>query len=129
MGFERVTWSGIRESNPRLHLGKVAYYHYTNPAINELHQSVLNVFAVSNGVASENFRRLVTRDFHGYVFWCLCFAEISSRASPQIVNFYTFIFAAFFVELADADFSTRLNPRPNANWSYRTRRRPCETPS
>ena len=25
-------WSGIRESNPRLHLGKVAYYHYTNPA-------------------------------------------------------------------------------------------------
>jgi hypothetical protein len=25
-------WSGIRESNSRLHLGKVAYYHYTNPA-------------------------------------------------------------------------------------------------
>ena len=25
-------WSGIRESNPRLDLGKVAYYHYTNPA-------------------------------------------------------------------------------------------------
>ena len=32
---ERVAWekwSGIRESNPRLDLGKVAYYHYTNPA-------------------------------------------------------------------------------------------------
>src|ERR1700729_3995807 len=27
-----VRWSGIRESNPRLDLGKVAYYHYTNPA-------------------------------------------------------------------------------------------------
>lgn len=26
-------WSGIRESNPRLDLGKVAYYHYTNPAL------------------------------------------------------------------------------------------------
>src|SRR5579863_5089326 len=26
------SWSGIRESNSRLHLGKVAYYHYTNPA-------------------------------------------------------------------------------------------------
>jgi hypothetical protein len=25
-------WSGIRESNSRLDLGKVAYYHYTNPA-------------------------------------------------------------------------------------------------
>src|SRR6516225_8535617 len=29
----RRSWSGIRESNSRLHLGKVAYYHYTNPAI------------------------------------------------------------------------------------------------
>jgi hypothetical protein len=29
---ELKTWSGIRESNSRLHLGKVAYYHYTNPA-------------------------------------------------------------------------------------------------
>jgi hypothetical protein len=29
-------WSGIRESNPRLHLGKVAYYHYTNPANEEV---------------------------------------------------------------------------------------------
>jgi hypothetical protein len=29
-------WSGIRESNPRLHLGKVAYYHYTNPARKEV---------------------------------------------------------------------------------------------
>src|ERR1700720_674880 len=28
-------WSGMRESNPRLDLGKVAYYHYTNPAKNE----------------------------------------------------------------------------------------------
>ena len=28
----RKEWSGIRESNPRLDLGKVAYYHYTNPA-------------------------------------------------------------------------------------------------
>jgi hypothetical protein len=27
------SWSGIRESNPRLDLGKVAYYHYTNPAL------------------------------------------------------------------------------------------------
>ena len=25
-------WSGIPESNWRLYLGKVAYYHYTNPA-------------------------------------------------------------------------------------------------
>ncbi len=25
-------WSGIPESNWRLNLGKVAYYHYTNPA-------------------------------------------------------------------------------------------------
>jgi hypothetical protein len=25
----------MRESNPRLELGKVAYYHYTNPAKNE----------------------------------------------------------------------------------------------
>jgi hypothetical protein len=30
--IRRATWSGIRESNPRLDLGKVAYYHYTNPA-------------------------------------------------------------------------------------------------
>ena len=29
-------WSGIRESNPRLDLGKVAYYHYTNPAHGKL---------------------------------------------------------------------------------------------
>jgi hypothetical protein len=29
---EFESWSGIRESNPRLDLGKVAYYHYTNPA-------------------------------------------------------------------------------------------------
>jgi hypothetical protein len=28
----REEWSGMRESNPRLDLGKVAYYHYTNPA-------------------------------------------------------------------------------------------------
>jgi hypothetical protein len=28
-------WSGMRESNPRLDLGKVAYYHYTNPAKSE----------------------------------------------------------------------------------------------
>jgi hypothetical protein len=25
-------WSGIRESDPLLHLGKVAYYRCTNPA-------------------------------------------------------------------------------------------------
>ena len=25
-------WSGIRESNPRLKFGKLAYYHCTNPA-------------------------------------------------------------------------------------------------
>ena len=25
-------WSGIRESNPHLKLGKLAYYHCTNPA-------------------------------------------------------------------------------------------------
>jgi hypothetical protein len=31
-GLKCCEWSGIRESNPRLHLGKVAYYHYTNPA-------------------------------------------------------------------------------------------------
>ena len=30
-------WSGMRESNPRLDLGKVAYYHYTNPAKMNLH--------------------------------------------------------------------------------------------
>jgi hypothetical protein len=30
-------WSGMRESNPRLDLGKVAYYHYTNPAKTNLH--------------------------------------------------------------------------------------------
>ena len=30
--WEEKEWSGIRESNPRLDLGKVAYYHYTNPA-------------------------------------------------------------------------------------------------
>ncbi len=27
-----LLWSGIRESNPRLKLGKLAYYHCTNPA-------------------------------------------------------------------------------------------------
>jgi hypothetical protein len=36
LGDREVTrftnWSGIRESNSRLDLGKVAYYHYTNPA-------------------------------------------------------------------------------------------------
>ena len=38
LGFEKrtagreINWSGMRESNPRLDLGKVAYYHYTNPA-------------------------------------------------------------------------------------------------
>jgi hypothetical protein len=31
-GRSKPSWSGIRESNPRLDLGKVAYYHYTNPA-------------------------------------------------------------------------------------------------
>ena len=31
-----MRWSGIRESNPRLDLGKVAYYHYTNPAYKNL---------------------------------------------------------------------------------------------
>ncbi len=32
--FERAisVWSGIRESNPHLELGKLAYYHCTNPA-------------------------------------------------------------------------------------------------
>ena len=33
--YLKGNWSGIRESNPRLHLGKVAYYHYTNPADGE----------------------------------------------------------------------------------------------
>ena len=27
-----TSWSGIRESNPHLELGKLAYYHCTNPA-------------------------------------------------------------------------------------------------
>ncbi len=35
-----IKWSGIRESNPRLDLGKVAYYHYTNPAISEVQTSI-----------------------------------------------------------------------------------------
>ncbi len=30
-----IIWSGIRESNPRLKLGKLAYYHCTNPACAE----------------------------------------------------------------------------------------------
>src|SRR5271154_151552 len=34
-------WSGIRESNPRLDLGKVAYYHYTNPAYAKLRARLL----------------------------------------------------------------------------------------
>jgi hypothetical protein len=39
-------WSGIRESNPRLDLGKVAYYHYTNPA----HGKMCDVFIYSMGI-------------------------------------------------------------------------------
>jgi hypothetical protein len=37
----KLQWSGIRESNPRLDLGKVAYYHYTNPALRKASASVL----------------------------------------------------------------------------------------
>jgi hypothetical protein len=40
-----LSWSGIRESNPRLDLGKVAYYHYTNPA----HGKMCVVFIYSMG--------------------------------------------------------------------------------
>lgn len=40
-----LSWSGIRESNPRLDLGKVAYYHYTNPA----HGKMCVVFIYSTG--------------------------------------------------------------------------------
>ena len=40
-----LIWSGIRESNPRLDLGKVAYYHYTNPA----HGKMCDVFIYSMG--------------------------------------------------------------------------------
>lgn len=40
-----LVWSGIRESNPRLDLGKVAYYHYTNPA----HGKMCDVFIYSTG--------------------------------------------------------------------------------
>lgn len=29
-------WSGVRESNPSLMLGKHGYYHYTNPAAKEI---------------------------------------------------------------------------------------------
>jgi hypothetical protein len=39
LGFE--SWSGIRESNSRLHLGKVAYYHYTNPANRKVNQILI----------------------------------------------------------------------------------------
>ena len=42
---KRKVWSGIRESNPRLDLGKVAYYHYTNPA----HGKMCDVFIYSMG--------------------------------------------------------------------------------
>jgi hypothetical protein len=38
----KIKWSGMRESNPRLDLGKVAYYHYTNPAEHSIH-NVLNL--------------------------------------------------------------------------------------
>jgi hypothetical protein len=38
---DATNWSGIRESNPRLDLGKVAYYHYTNPALGELTRGAL----------------------------------------------------------------------------------------
>ena len=37
-------WSGIRESNSRLDLGKVAYYHYTNPALSR--PSTLNIYSM-----------------------------------------------------------------------------------
>ena len=46
---ELQNWSGIRESNPRLDLGKVAYYHYTNPA----HGKLCDVFIYSMGITRE----------------------------------------------------------------------------
>ena len=46
--IKNQVWSGIRESNPRLDLGKVAYYHYTNPA----HGKMCDVFIYSMGMGS-----------------------------------------------------------------------------
>jgi hypothetical protein len=43
---KKPIWSGIRESNPRLDLGKVAYYHYTNPA----HGKMCDVFIYSTRI-------------------------------------------------------------------------------
>src|SRR5215831_1183747 len=51
----RAEWSGIRESNSRLHLGKVAYYHYTNPA--QIAESAKNLFIACDPRASKRANR------------------------------------------------------------------------
>src|SRR5580693_18894 len=47
---ERQFWSGWRESNPRVNLGKVAGYHYITPALRD--------------------QRPAVRAFHGRSFAC-----------------------------------------------------------
>ena len=57
-----ATLSGIPESNRRHHLGKVAYYHYTNPAfapilslVSEVLKSVRENRSVVRGVTGRSF--------------------------------------------------------------------------
>jgi hypothetical protein len=40
----QIFWSGMRESNPRLQLGRLAYYHYTNPAYKPNTDGILTKF-------------------------------------------------------------------------------------
>ena len=49
----------MRESNPRLDLGKVAYYHYTNPAKNEF------IFIARRLDANKFSRQLHCLNFQG----------------------------------------------------------------
>jgi hypothetical protein len=57
--FNAGKWSGIRESNPRLHLGKVAYYHYTNPANREVPRPLF-IYSTRCRIATSGTRRVLS---------------------------------------------------------------------
>jgi hypothetical protein len=56
-------WSGRWESNPRLKLGKLGYYHYTTPATRVILGAFLRVGKCGNSRSVPFWRKF--RDFTG----------------------------------------------------------------
>ena len=60
-----IRWSGVRESNPRLQLGRLGSYHYTNAAIRTIEIYIILGWYIPKTFA--NWKYLVRERVKGYL--------------------------------------------------------------